>query len=163
MHAARVFLLVLGVAFCCQDAPADITKLSPATRTLLRDTQLFTPAGSPAALPRSVRAVAADDSGRLAAPNDRFEAGDAIVEDHLPTSRLLWAARSRDGQLYLLHYERGGRACIAYVALIGFDPRSGRAKIRWSAAGQRFRNHSEFARALAGKTQLIDHAPAVTH
>lgn len=74
-----------------------------------------------------------------------------------------WAVRTPDGRLFLLHYERGGIGIASYIVLATFDAKTGRSKIRWSAVGDRFADHSDFARALAGKTDLYDHAPYFTH
>jgi hypothetical protein len=159
----RTFLFVFLAMLVGRVSFGDITQLRPETRALLRDSRRFAPVASLIDLPSSVRAIAADDEGRLAAPGQRFEATDAILDTRIPRSRLRWAVRSPDGSLFLLHYERGGIGLASYVVLAAFDPKTGRSKIRWSAVGDRFTDYSAFARALGGKTNLYDHAPYFTH
>jgi hypothetical protein len=159
----RTFLFVSLGVLLARVSFADLTQLRPETRSLLRDVRQFTPVSSLAELPASVRAIAADDEGRLAAPGRRFEATDAILDSRIPRSRLRWAVRTPDRTLFLLHYERGGIGLASYIVLAAFDAKRGRSKIRWSAVGARFANHPEFARALGGKPDLYDHAPYFTH
>jgi hypothetical protein len=141
----------------------DITQLPPETRAVLRDARRFVPVRSLRDVPPSVRAIAADDEGRLAAPGQQWQATCTTLDAHVPRSHMRWAVRTLDGSLFLLHYERGGIGIASYIVLATFDAKTGRSKIRWSAVGSRFADHSEFARALGGKTDLYDHAPYFTH
>jgi hypothetical protein len=159
----RTFVLVLLAMLVGRVSFADITQLRPETRALLRDVRRFVPIASLRELPASVRAIAVDGEGRLAGPGEPFEAGAPRFGPAVPRSRLRWAVRSPEGTLFLLHYERGGIGLASYVVLAAFDPKTKRSKIRWSAVGDRFTDHSQFARALGGKAALYDHAPYFTH
>ena len=159
----RTFLLVFLAMLVGRVSFGDITQLRPETRALLRDSRRFVPVASLRDLPLSVRAIAADDDGQLAAPGQRFEATCTTFDARIPRSRLRWAVRSPDRSLFLLHYERGGIGLASYIVLANFDRKTAVSKIRWSAVGDRFSDYSQFARALGGKTDLYDHAPYFTH
>ena len=159
----RTLVILFGVTLVSHVSFADITQLSPETRSLLRDMRRFVPVASVRDLPASIRAIAADHSGRLAGPGEPFEVGAPRLGPSVPSSRIRWAVRSPDGTLFLFHYERGGVGLASFVVLAAFDPKTKRSKIRWSAVGDRFADHRAFARALGGKPDLYDHAPYFTH
>ena len=128
-----VFLFTLVSHVAC----GDITQLPPETRAVLRDTRRFIPVGSLRDVPPSVRAIAADDEGRLAAPGQQWQATCTTLDARVPRSHMCWAARTPDGRLFLLHYERGGIGIASYIVLRTFEAKTGRSKIRWSAVGDR--------------------------
>ena len=160
----RSFLFVFAAMLVARVSPADITQLAPETRALLWDVRRFVPVPSVQALPSSIRAIATDGDGRLAGPGEPFEVGAPPLDrPAAPRSRLRWAVKTPDGKLFLLHYEQGGVGIASYIVLAVFDPKTGRSKIRWSAVGDRFRDHAQFARALRGNPDLYDHPPYYTH
>jgi len=135
---------------------ADVTKLPADYRKALQDSSRFHEVRS-TNLPPAVVALCADDRGRLAEPEQKWEATDVITDSSLPRRRLIWAAT--DGEYYVVHYEGGGRGHSFHVLITTFTKRDTKPRDAWRGVGDRLKNFSAFLRALqSGKLgERLDH------
>ena len=117
--------LVVTPTFC----DAEVTRLPPEYRRALQDVTRFREIRAVRNLPPVVVSLCADDKGKIAEPGQKWEATDFITDDKLPSKRLIWAAT--DGERYVVHYERGGRAHSA--ASLAGDPAL--PQYRWRSGG----------------------------
>src|SRR4051812_14413987 len=94
------FLLALASLSPCV---ADVTKLPQEHRKVLEDSSRFREVHVTTNLPPAIVALCADNRGRLAEPDQKWEATDVISDPLLPRKRLIWAAFA--GEYYVVHYE----------------------------------------------------------
>jgi len=137
------FLLVAAMQNFCH---ADVTKLSTELRKALQDSSRFHEVKTTTNLPAAVMALCADDGGRLAEPGEKWEAADVISDPTLPRKRLIWGAT--DGENYVVHYERGGRAHSFHVLVVSFKKGDTKPKQTWRGIGDRLKDYSAFLDAL---------------
>ena len=117
-------------------------KLPEAVHKSLGDSQRLHQVLATTNLPPTIVALCADASGRLASPDQRWEATDVITDASLPRNLLVWAATS--GDHYVLHYERGGRAKQFCLVVVSLKKGETQPKIVWSAVGGRSLNYAEY-------------------
>ena len=76
-------------SFCC----ADVTKLSKEDRRVLQDSSRFHEVHTTSDLPSAILALCdGGGDGKLADPDQKWNAIDAITDSTLPGKRLIWAA-----------------------------------------------------------------------
>ena len=136
-----MLLAVAFQGFCF----ADVTKLPADDQKALRDVSRFREIHTATNLPPSVFALCADSAGRLAEPGQKWEATDVIMDDKLPTKRLVWAVT--DGDYYVVHYERGGRGHSFHVLVAKL--KDGMQSFVWYGAGARLKDFRAFLDAVA--------------
>ena len=117
-------------------------KLPEAVHKYLGDSRRLHQVLATTNLPPNIVALCADASGRLANPDQRWEATDFIIDASLPRSRLIWAATS--GDHYILHYERGGRARQCCLVVASLKKGETQPEIVWRAVGGRSLNCAEY-------------------
>jgi hypothetical protein len=106
-HIAFYLLCAVAVqSWCC----ADVTKLPAEDRKVLQDSSRFHEVHSTSDLPPAIVTVC---GGKLADPDQKWNATDVIMDTTLPGKRLIWAAVG--GDYYVVHYERGGIAHTFHV------------------------------------------------
>jgi len=142
-HISLCFLIVAAMQSFCH---ADVTKLSTEQRKALQDSPRFHEISTTTNLPAAVMALCADDSGRLAEPGQKWEATDVISDPTLPRKRLIWGAT--DGENYVVHYERGGRAHSFHVLVASLKKGDTKPKQTWRGVGDRLKDYSAFLAAL---------------
>jgi len=142
-HIRLCFLLVGAMQGFCH---ADVTKLSTQLRKALQDSSRFHEVRTTTNLPSAMIALCADDSGKLAEPGQKWEATDVISDPTLPRKRLIWGAT--DGENYVVHYERGGRAHSFHVLVASFKKGDTKPKQTWRGIGDRLKDYSAFLDAL---------------
>ena len=128
---------------------SEVTKLSAEHRKPLRDSSRFHEVRATTNLPPAVIALCADEGGRLAEPGQRWEATDLITDSSLPRKRLIWAAT--DGERYVVHYERGGRAHSFHVLVTSLKEGDTKPNDTWRGVGGWFKNYSAFLDALRSR------------
>src|ERR1700736_1443167 len=126
---------------------ADVTTLSADHRKIVEDEAHFSKISSTKDVPSEVLKLCGAD--KMADPGQRGEATDAITDEELPTKRLIWAARN--GEFYVVHYERGGEGHSFHVLLANYKEDGGLkvVKLLWIAvAWNRLNDYAEFLKAL---------------
>src|ERR1022692_4206207 len=141
----HILLAVVIPGFCF----ADVTKLPADDQKVLRDVSRFREIHSATNLPPAVFALCADSAGRLAEPGQKWEAGDAIMDDKLPTKRLVWAVT--DGNYYVVHYERGGRGESFHVLVAKLKVGEIKPSFVWYGVGGHLKDFRAFLEAVANK------------
>jgi hypothetical protein len=143
MKHLRLYVL-LGVAMqsLCY---ANVTKLSPEDRSMLRDSPRFHEVHSTNDLPAAIVTFCAED-GRLAEPGQKWNATDSIMDPTLPGKRLIWAAVG--GEYYVVHYERGGIAHTFHVLVARLTKNDAKPKVVWRAVGRLLKDYTAFLDAL---------------
>jgi len=136
------FVAILVFPVLCHAA---VTRLPDGYREALQKVSRFKELRAITNLPRSVVALCADENGKLAAPAGKWQAGDVITDNRLPRKRLIWAAT--DGEWYVVHYERGGRARSFHV-LVTLVAGETKPKVVWRGVGNQLKNYREFLAAL---------------
>ena len=130
MNLKRLSLLLI---FLC--APsfgyAEATNIAPDTRTALEHPQDFHDIASTKNLPATVMALCLYNTNKMADPGGKWEATDDVSDDSLPRTRLIWAA-AKDN-LYVVHYEHGGRGHSYHLLVAALQP-NGSAKAIWHAS-----------------------------
>jgi hypothetical protein len=126
---------------------ADVAKLPVEDQKALRDEARFHEIHAATNLPAAVFALCADVKGRLAEPEQNWEATDVITDDKLPTKRLIWAVT--DGNYYVVHYERGGYARSFHVLVAKWKQGDGKPSLVWRHVGGRINDFKTFLDALA--------------
>jgi len=152
----HLLLAVAMQSFC----RADVTSLSAEHYKAFKDSSRFHEIHTTTNLPPTIVALCADDSGRLAEPGQKWEATDVITDAALPRKRLIWAAT--DGEHYVVHYERGGRAHSFHVLVTTFKKENyAKPKDRWRGVGDKLKDFPAFLDALlSGK---LDDRPGHAH
>jgi hypothetical protein len=137
-----IFVIFLMAMIFGRAAFAKVTKLDSKQRRIIQ-TSTFRHIHSLKKLPPGVVALCADNNGKLADPDQKWQETDVIYDKNLPRNRLIWAGTSKD--YYVLHYEKGGFAPSLHVVLIKADkvPR-----ILWHGTGFKLRDFNEFKKAL---------------
>ena len=125
---------------------ADVTKLSRDQRKALWDSSRCHEVLSPTNLPPTIVALCADDSGRLAEPDQKWAATDVIADASLPRKRLIWAVVS--GELYVVHYERGGRGHSFHILVATLAKADPKPKVVWRGVGSKLKDYPAFLSAL---------------
>ena len=134
--------MVVVPSFC----HADVTKLPAEYRKTLHNVSRFREVRAVTNLPPAVVALCADDKGKLAEPEQKWEATDVITDDTLPRKRLIWAAT--DGERYVVHYERGGRGHSFHVLVATLTTGDTKPKVVWRGVGSHLKDYSAFLAAL---------------
>jgi hypothetical protein len=134
---------------------ADVTKLPSNDQKVLRDVSRFREIHVATNLPPSVFALCADSAGRLAEAGQKWEATDAIMDDKLPTKRLVWAVT--DGNYYVVHYERGGRGHSFHVLVAKLKTGESKPSFIWRGVGGQLKDFRAFLEAVASN-KLDDRA-----
>ena len=80
------------------------------------------------------------------AKGEKWEAADVISDPTLPRKRLIWGAT--DGENYVVHYERGGRAHSFHVLVASFKKGDTKPKQTWRGIGDRLKDYAAFLDAL---------------
>jgi len=138
---------------------ADVTKLAPEDRRVLKNTSRFHEVHSTGDLPSAV--VALCGGGKIAEPGQKWNATDAIIDPTLPGERLIWAAVN--GEYYVVHYERGGIAHTFHVLVAKLTKEQSKPTEVWRAMGGPFKNYAAFIDALrSGKLDdRLDYALSI--
>jgi hypothetical protein len=146
MMIRSIVLGVMMVAALATARPceAKVRNLAPSVRRELARHEERREIARVAELPPAVVALIAE---RMADPGQPWEATDVIVDAKLPRTRLIWAARV--GELFVVHYERGGFAHSFHV-IAARVRKSGEAEVVWHAAGGRLESYAAFLAALSG-------------
>jgi hypothetical protein len=145
-HISLYMLLAVAIQSFCF---ADVTKLPADDQKVLRDVSRFREIHAATNLPPSVFALCADSAGRLAEPGQKWEATDAIMDDKLPTKRLVWAVT--DGDYYVVHYERGGRGHSFHVLVVRLQVGESKPSFVWRGVGGQLKDFKAFLDAVANK------------
>ncbi len=95
---------------------------------------------------------------RFARTTKEREATDFVTDDKLPSKRLIWAAT--DGERYVVHYERGGRAHSFHVLVATLTTADTNPRVVWRGVGSHLKDYSAFLAALqSGKLDdTLDYA-----
>ncbi|HEU0208931.1 MAG TPA: hypothetical protein VFQ78_08110 [Candidatus Udaeobacter sp.] len=127
-----------------------MTKLSAEDRNALESTSRFHEMHSTSDLPPAVLALCSAGNGKMADPDQKWNATDAIIDPSLPGKRLIWAATG--GEYYIVHYERGGIAHTFHILVVQLTNGETQSKVVWRAVGGPFTDYTAFVQALrAGK------------
>src|SRR5689334_14069637 len=143
----KTLLLLVLVVLAGQTASfGDVTKLRPEDRRVLQDVSRFHEIHSTTNLPPQVVSLCADENGRMADPDKKWEATDVITDAKLPRRRLIWAAS--DGEYYVVHYERGGIGHSFHVLVTRFKAGDRKAESICCGAGEPLKDYKAFLAAL---------------
>jgi len=134
---------------------ADVTKLPVDDQKVLRDVSRFREIHGATNLPPAVFALCADFHGRLTEPGQKWEVADVIIDDKLPTKRLIWAVT--DGDYYVVHYERGGYAHSFHVLVAKLGVGESKPSLVWRGAGGELKDFRAFLDAVVSN-KLDDRA-----
>lgn len=126
---------------------AEVTKLPADDQKVLRDVSRFHQIVAATNLPPTVLSLCVDGSGRLAEPGQKWEATDLIMDDRLPTKRLIWAVT--DGNYYVVHYERGGRGHSFHVLVAKLKTGDSKPSFVWRGVGAQLKDFRAFLDAVA--------------
>ena len=138
-----VFFAVSIQSLCYRD----VTKLPTEDRKALQDSSRFHEVYSTSDLPSAILLLCDGGSdGKLAEPDQKWNATDAISDPTLPGKRLIWAAVG--GEYYVVHYERGGIAHTFHILVSKLTKNDARAKAVWRAVGGPFKDYPAFLDAL---------------
>ncbi len=143
----HISLFILGILSVQSFCFADVTKLPAADQQALRDVSRFHEIHGATNLPPVVFALCTDAAGRLAEPGEKWELGDVITDAKLPTKRLIWVVT--DGEYYVVHYERGGRAHSFHVLAARLKDGESKPSLTWRGVGDHLNDFKAFVRALA--------------
>jgi hypothetical protein len=128
---------------CC----GDVTNLSAEDRSALKNTSRFHEVHSSGDLPLAVLALCdGGGDGKLAEPEQKWNATDSIIDPTLPGKRLIWAAVG--GEYYVVHYERGGIAHTFHILVAKLKKDGAKPKPAWHAIGGPFKDYAAFIAAL---------------
>jgi len=154
----RFMLCFLALEVMPTFCDAEVTKLPPEYRRVLQDVTRFREIRAVRNLPPVVVALCADDKGKIAEPGQKWEVTDFITDDTLPSKRLIWAAT--DGERYVVHYERGGRAHSFHVLVATLTTADTNPRVVWRGVGSHLKDYSAFLAALqSGKLDdTLDYA-----
>jgi hypothetical protein len=132
-------------------ALADTAKFSPEQQKIFEDASRFREIHASSNLPPAVVTLCADGNGRFAEPGRAWNVGDAIIDDTLPASRLIWGAT--DGDYYVVHFERGGIGHSFQILIVNAKPDSAKpVVILHSYSVHPLKNYKAFIQAMqAGK------------
>jgi hypothetical protein len=136
-------LLAIAIQSLCY---ADITKIPSEDRKALLDASRFHEVHSTKDLPLAVVALCGDDKGKLADPDQNWNATDATMNPTLPWKRLIWAAAGSD--YYVVHYERGGIDHSFHILVAKLTNNDGKPKVVWHAVGHQLKDYTAFLDAL---------------
>jgi hypothetical protein len=143
----RRLLLCWSVMMALGDSSrADVAKIPAEDIKTLREEARFHEIQAATNLPPVVLALCADVKGRLAEPGQIWKATDAIIDDKLPTKRLIWAVT--DGNYYVVHYERGGYLRSYHVLVAKWKQGDGKPSLVWRRVGGRINDFKAFQDAL---------------
>ena len=137
------FVAILVFPVLCHAA---VTKLRDEYRVALQNVSRFKEIRLVTNLPPLVVALCADENGKLAAPGEKWQAGDVITDNRLPRKRLIWAVT--DGEWYVVHYERGGRARSFHILVTALGRGEAKPKVVWRGVGSQLKDYSGFLAAL---------------
>jgi hypothetical protein len=138
---------------------AEVTKLKKEHREALNDSSAFREVYSTTNLPPAVIALCADENGRLADRDKKWETTDAITDSKLPRKRFIWGATR--GEYYIIHYERGGVAHSYHVLIATLKEGEEKAKVVWRGVGDRLKDFKAFLAAL--KSNKLDDTQDYAH
>jgi hypothetical protein len=144
-HIILSLLLAVAIQGLCF---AEVTKLPADDQKVLRDASLFREIHAATNLPSVVFALCADENGRLAELGQKWEVTDVITDHKLPRKRLIWAVTN--GDYYVVHYERGGRACSFHVLVAKLKSGDSKPHFVWRGVGGPLKDFRAFLDALAG-------------
>lgn len=155
----RYFVLLLAIVIpnLCV---AEVTKLASADRSSLLIASKFHDIHSTADLPPSIIALCADSKGRLANPGQNWQVTDVILDESLPSKRLIWAAAS--SEYYVVHYERGGFAHSFHILIAKVSKRKKEPIVIWRGVSfDLLKNYQSFLDAI--KSGKLDDRLPYTH
>ena len=154
----RCMLCFLALEVMPTFCDAEVTRLPPEYHRVLQDVTRFREIRTVRNLPPVVVALCADDKGKIAEPGQKWEVTDFITDDTLPSKRLIWAAM--DGERYVVHYERGGRAHSFHVLVATLTTADTNPRVVWRGVGSHLKDYSAFLAALqSGKLDdTLDYA-----
>ena len=124
---------------------ADVTRLAADDRKVLGDASRFHEVHSTSDLPSAIVALCAGDGGKIAEPDQKWNATDAIIDPSLPGKRLIWATAG--GDYYVVHYERGGIAHTFHVLIAKLV----KPKVIWSAVWRSVQGLCSVSRCAANR------------
>ena len=141
-----LFILLTLPVFALAD-----NKLSPEQQKIFADASRFRTIHASSNLPPAVVKLCADGHGRFAEPGRAWNVGDAIIDDTLPASRLIWGAT--DGDYYVVHFEHGGIAHSFLILIVNTKPDAAKpAVILQAYSVHLLKNYNAFIQAIqAGK------------
>jgi hypothetical protein len=125
---------------------ADVTKLPAEDRRSLLETSHFHEVHSTADLAPAIVALCADDRGKLADPDQNWNATDVVTDPTLPWKRLIWAAVGNN--YYVVHYERGGIDHSFHILVAKLPRDDAKPAEVWHAVGHRLNDYPAFLDAL---------------
>ncbi len=131
---------------------AEVVNLAPEHRKILQRSSNFKEIHSVGRLPLAIKALCADDNGRLAEPGEKWQVDDVSYDENLPQKRLIWAAQYE--KYFVVHYERGGYA-LTYQVMFATLESGNHAKVLWRGGGERLKDFEGFLKALK-KNELDD-------
>jgi hypothetical protein len=129
-------------SLCC----ADVTKLSTQDRSVLEYSSRFHEVHPTSDLPPVVVTLCTGENGKIAEPEQKWNATDAIIDPSLPGKRLIWAAVG--GEYYVVHYERGGIAHTYHMLVAKLGKDGAKPKPVWRAIRDPFKDYAAFIAAL---------------
>ena len=124
---------------------ANVTKLSADDQKRLNETSHFNEIHAATNIPPNVFALCADSHGRFAERGQKWEVGDVITDDKLPTKRLIWAVT--DDDYYVVHYERGGYAHSFHILVVKL--KDGKPSFIWRGVGGQLKDYKAFLDTVA--------------
>lgn len=155
----RFIFCILSAVVVQTVCHADVTRLSAERQKALLEADRVREINTTTNLPPAVYALCADDRGRLANPGKQWEATDVIKDDKLPRKRLIWAVL--DGDYYVVHYERGGRAHSFHVLIAQIEDGGTKPTFIWRGiARKQIEDLKEFLDAVA-RNRLDDRSDYV--
>jgi hypothetical protein len=152
-----IAILLLATVATSSICYAEVTKLTSDTRRALEDAGRFHEIRTTTNLPSQVVSICADGEGRIAEPGQKWEPGDVIWDKTLPQKRLIWAAA--DGDLYVVHYESGGRGHGYHILVATHRRGDKKATIIWHGVlAKPLKDYAAFLEALE-RNELDDRLP----
>jgi hypothetical protein len=141
-------LLVVTAIFASLLVDREDARAVAGERPSLPDRSRFQNVASPHELPEAVRRLCTESDGRLAAPNEPFNATCTGPLNGPPASRLIWAMHSPADELFVLHYERGGVAHLFNVLIVRQGPHAAKPDVLWAATGKSLKDYDAFVKAM---------------
>jgi hypothetical protein len=133
----------------CVLAAVTLTKLSPERLKALGEVKHFHSVYTKTNLPPAIVVLCADQKGRLAEPQQKWQVTDVILDDTLPFNRLIWAAT--DGEKYVVHYECGGIGHSFRILVAILKRGDSKPTVLWCGVGSgRLNSFQSFVSALEG-------------